>query len=134
MTLSSSARRGLLIALGLAAAVAALLLATRDQPAQAAARAKTLNLTADPHGKLKFTRTRLTARAGRITLVMKNPKSAGIPHGIAVEGKGVDKDGKVVGAGGTSRVTVTLKRGTYEYYCPIPAHKSAGMEGKLVVR
>lgn len=132
MTLSSSARRALPICLAVAAALAALLVASRDQPAQAAAR--TVKLTADPHGKLAFTRTRVTTRAGTVTLVLRNPKSAGLPHGIAIEGKGLDKDGKVVTAGKTSRVTVTLKRGTYEYYCPITAHKRAGMKGKLIVR
>jgi uncharacterized cupredoxin-like copper-binding protein len=62
---------------------------------------------------------------------MKNP--SGLPHGIAVEGHGVDKDGKTVQKGGTSKVTVTLRKGTYEFYCPVDGHKAAGMKGKLVV-
>ena len=133
MTLSSSARRALVVALGLLAAGAALLLATRDQPAQAAG-SRTVRLTADPNGAPKFTKTRITTRAGKVTLVLRNPKSSGVPHGIGIEGKGLDKDGKIVAAGKTSRVTATLRKGTYEYYCPVPAHKRAGMEGKLVVR
>jgi uncharacterized cupredoxin-like copper-binding protein len=31
-------------------------------------------------------------------------------------------------------VSVTLKKGTYEFYCPVRGHKAAGMEGKLIVR
>ena len=62
---------------------------------------------------------------------MDNPSSSGKPHGIAIEGNGVDKDGQIVAPGSKSTVTVTLKAGTYEYYCPIPAHKAAGMKGTL---
>jgi uncharacterized cupredoxin-like copper-binding protein len=30
-------------------------------------------------------------------------------------------------------VTVDLKAGKYEYYCPVDGHKDAGMEGTLTV-
>lgn len=94
----------------------------------------TARLSADAHGALKFSTSRITVHAGRVTIVMRNPSTSGISHGIAVQGHGVDKDGKIVSAGGTSRVTVTLKRGTYAFYCPVAGHKAAGMEGKIVVR
>jgi uncharacterized cupredoxin-like copper-binding protein len=97
-----------------------------------AAATTTLRLRADASGKLKFNKTRLTARAGKVSLVMANP--SGLPHAVAVEGKRVDKDGKTVAKGGTSRVTVTLKKGTYTFYCPVDGHRKAGMQGKLVVR
>jgi hypothetical protein len=45
-----------------------------------------------------------------------------MPHGIAIEGNGVDKDGAVVQPGGTSTVTVRLKPGTYTFYCPVGDH------------
>ena len=54
---------------------------------------------------------------------MDNPSP--VPHGIAVEGNGVDKDGKTVSMGGKSTVTVSLKPGKYEFYCPVPGHKAA---------
>jgi uncharacterized cupredoxin-like copper-binding protein len=79
----------------------------------------------------KFNKRSLTVRHGRVTLRMFNPSTTS--HGIAVEGHGVDKDGKIVGKGRTSSVTVRLKKGTYEFYCPVPGHKAAGMEGKLHV-
>jgi uncharacterized cupredoxin-like copper-binding protein len=119
----------LLAAAGLAGGGAlALHAATADAAGQ------TLHLKADAHGKLRFNTSRLTARAGKVTVVMVNPTTSKMPHGIAVEGHGVDKDGKTVKPGGTSRVTVTLKKGTYEFYCPVMGHKAAGMEGKLVVK
>jgi plastocyanin len=67
----------------------------------------------------------------KVTLVMANPSS--FPHAVAVEGHGIDKDGKTVNKGGTSRVTVKLKKGTYTFYCPVDGHKAAGMKGKLIV-
>ena len=94
----------------------------------------TLNLSADPSGALKFQPTELTAKAGKVTLVMKNPDSAGVEHGVAVEGKGVDKDGNIVEPGGTSKVTANLKKGKYEFYCPFDGHKGQGMTGTLTVQ
>jgi uncharacterized cupredoxin-like copper-binding protein len=104
---------------------------TSAAPASSGGAGKTLSLSADPGGALKFDKSALSAKAGRVTLVMKNPSS--LPHAIAVEGKGVDKDGQTVGNGGTSTVTVTLKPGRYEFYCPVDGHKQAGMEGHLTV-
>ena len=81
---------------------------------------------------LKFDKSSLDAKAGSVTLVMDNPSS--LPHAIAVEGNGVDKDGKTVMKGGTSTVTVDLKPGSYDFYCPVDGHRQAGMEGKLTVK
>ncbi len=93
----------------------------------------TLSLSADPGGQLTFDTKTLKAKAGTVTLDMKNPSSSGIPHAIAIEGNGVDKDGATVQPGGSSTVTVKLRPGTYTYYCPVPGHKQAGMEGTLTV-
>jgi plastocyanin len=109
---------------------------TSSTPAAAStsAGASKLALTADPNGALSFDKKTLTAKAGKVTVTMANPKSSGLPHGVAIEGNGVDKDGKTVQAGGTSTVTLTLKPGTYSYYCPVPGHKAAGMKGTLTVQ
>jgi plastocyanin len=101
--------------------------------AAAATPGATVNLVADPNGLLMFDTTTLTAKAGTVTISMKNPSSTGMPHGIAVQGNGVDKDGPTVQPGGTSTVTVTLKPGTYTYYCPVAGHEAAGMKGTLTV-
>ncbi|HEU4977097.1 MAG TPA: cupredoxin domain-containing protein [Baekduia sp.] len=101
-----------------------------------AARAATskLRLSADPGGALRFNRSKLTAKAGRVTITMANPSSSGIPHAVAVEGHGVDRDGPTAGPGRTSTVSVRLKPGTYTFYCPVDGHRQAGMRGTLVVR
>lgn len=94
---------------------------------------ETVKLSADPGGALAFDTDTLTAKAGTVTLDMANPASAGIPHAIAIEGQGVDKDGEVAQPGGSSTVTVKLKPGTYSFYCPVPGHRAGGMKGTLTV-
>jgi plastocyanin len=47
--------------------------------------------------------------------------------------------GAVVGAtptiqGTTKTLSLNLKPGTYTFYCSVPGHRMAGMEGKLVVK
>jgi plastocyanin len=91
-----------------------------------------LKLDADPSGQLKFTVSSLSAKAGKVTLTMDNPSD--VPHAIAVEGNGVDQDGKVVNKNGTSTVTANLKPGKYTFYCPVDGHRAAGMQGTLTVK
>jgi uncharacterized cupredoxin-like copper-binding protein len=94
----------------------------------------TIKLSADEDGGLYFNPRKLAAAAGTVTLVMDNPKTTGKPHGIAVEGNGVDKDGPTVDPGRTSKLTVALKPGKYTFYCPVPGHKAGGMKGTLTVK
>src|SRR3954449_230993 len=91
-----------------------------------------LKLPADPSGQLKFDKSKLSAKAGSVTITMDNPSP--VAHAVAVEGNGVDKDGNTVNMGGKSTVTVDLKPGTYEFYCPVDGHKAAGMKGELTVK
>jgi plastocyanin len=113
------------VAAGGAAATQVASGATPKRPA-----ASTVHLSAAKN-KIAFNVKTLRAKHGKVTLKMTNP--SGIPHAIAVEGHGVDKDGKKVGQGGTSTITVSLKKGTYTFYCPVPGHRAAGMKGKLIV-
>ena len=130
-----SPRRTLVLALAalVAAALTGVLLLAGGSPADAAS-TKTVRLSADASGKLKFNKSKITVTHGKVAFVMANPSGSGKPHAVSVEGKGIDKDGKVVQPGGTSRVTVTLKKGTYEFYCPVDGHEAAGMKGKITVR
>jgi plastocyanin len=91
-----------------------------------------LNIPADPSGALAFQYGKATASAGQVTLVM--PNKASISHDISVKGNGINQNGPVVGQGGTSKVTVTLKAGTYEFYCSVPGHEAGGMKGTLTVK
>jgi plastocyanin len=92
--------------------------------------ASTLAIAADPGGALKFTQTKLTAKAGKVTIDFTNKSK--IPHGVVITGNGVNAKTKVV-TGGNASATATLKPGKYTFYCPVPGHRQAGMEGTLTV-
>ena len=93
----------------------------------------TLAISATESGGLGFSKRTLTARAGTVTIRLANGSEDSFPHGIAIEGNGVDKDGATVQPGGTSTVTVRLKPGRYTFYCPVPGHEDQGMKGTLTV-
>jgi plastocyanin len=93
--------------------------------------AQTLKIDADPGGQLKFTKEKLSAKPGKVTIEMGNPSD--IPHAVEIEGDGVEEAGETVGKGGKSVATADLKAGTYEFYCPVGGHQQAGMEGTLTV-
>ena len=89
-----------------------------------------LKLVADPGGALKFDKTELSAKPGKVTITMDNPSD--VPHAVEIEGNGVEEETETL-TGGTADVTVDLKAGKYEFYCPVGNHKDAGMEGTLTV-
>ena len=89
-----------------------------------------LKLTADPGGALKFDKTELTAKPGKVTITMDNPSD--VPHAVEVEGNGVEEETKTL-TNGTADLTVDVKAGKYEFYCPVDGHREAGMEGTLTV-
>jgi uncharacterized cupredoxin-like copper-binding protein len=107
---------------------------TPSTPSGSSGGGQVVKVSADPNGALKFTQTKLTAKAGKVTMQMTNPSTSGIQHGIAVQGNGVDQDGKIVQPGGVSTDTVTLKPGTYKFYCPFDSHEQQGMTGTLTVK
>lgn len=90
-----------------------------------------LLMPADPDGQLAYTSKKATAEPGRLQIISRN--DASIPHNIALEGNGVRAVGKVVQDGGTSQISVTLKRGSYQYFCTVSGHREGGMEGTLSV-
>jgi uncharacterized cupredoxin-like copper-binding protein len=96
---------------------------------------ETLKLSADPSGALKFDKTELSAKAGKVSIVMENPSP--VPHAVSIEGNGVDEEGKPASVGQGEKSTagpVDLKAGTYTFYCPVDGHEAAGMKGTLTVK
>src|SRR4051812_44897059 len=91
----------------------------------------TLKIAADPGGAKAFTKSSLTADAGKVTIEFSN--KAQIPHAVVIEGVDGASTQTVTGADAPP-VTVDLKPGTYTYYCPVGDHRDQGMEGKLTVR
>jgi uncharacterized cupredoxin-like copper-binding protein len=94
-----------------------------------------LKISAEESSGLSFDKKTLSAKAGTVTITMANPSGDSQPHGVALTGPGgVSKTGQVVQPGGTSTVTLKLKPGRYTFFCPVPGHRQAGMEGTLTVQ
>jgi mono/diheme cytochrome c family protein len=91
-----------------------------------------LEIPADPTGQLAYVTTKANAPAGKLVIESKN--DADIPHDIAIKEKGIDADGEDVQGGGVSRIEVTVKSGTYTYFCTVPGHLEGGMKGTLTVK
>lgn len=91
-----------------------------------------LELPADPDGQLAYITKQASAPTGELTIDSKN--DASIPHDIAIEGKGVSEQGETVQGGGTSKISVSLKPGSYEFFCTVSGHREGGMEGTLTVK
>jgi plastocyanin len=90
---------------------------------------------ASPSGTadLAYTTKEASAKAGQVSIEFENPQE--LQHNVAVE----DSSGKVLGetelvAEGTATTTVDLKPGTYTFFCTVPGHREAGMEGTLTVK
>jgi plastocyanin len=93
----------------------------------------TVAFETDPSGELAYTTKSATAKAGQVTVEFNNPQS--LTHDVAIEGA----NGEVVGkteliASGSDSTTVNLKPGTYHFFCTVPGHREAGMEGTLTVK
>lgn len=91
-----------------------------------------LEFEADPNGELAYTTTEASTEAGKVTVDFNNPQA--LSHDVAIEDSGGETVGKtdVIGQGETS-TTVNLKPGEYTFYCSVPGHREAGMEGTLTV-
>src|SRR5215210_4186420 len=71
-------------------------------------------LAAPADGSIKFDKTSLEAKAGKVTINFDNPSST--PHAVEVEGNGVEEETDTITESKAS-LTADLKPGTYEFYC-----------------
>ena len=82
---------------------------------------------------LEYSSDTATAKAGKVTLDFTNNQP--LTHDVAIE----NSSGETIGqteliAEGSDSTVVNLKPGTYHYYCTVPGHREAGMEGTLTVK
>jgi plastocyanin len=107
--------------------------ATTESTAAPSTATGTLSLEANPEGQLKYNTTSLTAKAGGVSIAFKN--SSPIGHNVTVESSsGASEGATPTFTGGSKTLKLNLKPGTYKFYCSVPGHRMAGMEGTLTVK
>jgi len=81
--------------------------------------------------KLELSEHRIDA--GAVTFTITN--AGNIPHAFEVEGEGIEQETEVIQPGAHATLTLTLKPGTYDVYCPVgeDSHKKLGMDTRLKV-
>ena len=90
-----------------------------------------LKLVANPAGQLSYDFKRLSAAAGKVTMSMTNMSP--LPHNLTVASATTVLGATPTFQGGSRTLTLSLKPGTYTFYCSVPGHRQAGMEGTLTV-
>lgn len=80
--------------------------------------------------EMRFTPSRIAVRAGEVPVLLRN--DGVVIHDLRIE----EKPSLLIEAapGETSTATWPLGKGRYQFYCSVPGHRSAGMEGLLEVR
>jgi uncharacterized cupredoxin-like copper-binding protein len=79
--------------------------------------------------EFKIVLPRIALKAGKITFDVKNVGK--IPHDLAI--KGTSFKSELIQPGGSTKLTATLKPGSYELYCTVPGHEAAGMKVNITV-
>lgn len=107
--------------------------ASSTPPPAESAKATALKFEVEPGSALAYTEKSATAMAGMVNIELNNPQQ--LSHDVAIE----DSSGKIVGetelvSDGTATATADLKPGTYTFFCTVPGHREAGMEGTLTVK
>jgi plastocyanin len=93
----------------------------------------TLDVSSPEDGSLVFEPSGLEAKPGNLSLTYTNPSP--VQHNVAVE----TADGNTLGetpifADGEETLELSsLAPGKYVFYCAVPGHRDAGMEGDLTV-
>jgi plastocyanin len=90
----------------------------------------TVEVSAPADGSLTFDQKDLTATAGSVTINFDNPAS--ISHDVKVEdSSGAELGGTDLVSQGDATATIDLQPGSYTFFCSVPGHREAGMEGTL---
>jgi plastocyanin len=107
------------------------------KPAQE--KAGKLEIAADPTGQLSYVTKKANATTGAVTISM--PNMSGVSHNIAVEAGSHEASGTgpAIAASsyvskGVASIKVTLKPGSYTFFCQAPGHRAAGMFGQITVK
>jgi plastocyanin len=93
----------------------------------------TVDISTPSGTDLAFDQKAVDAQAGNVTIDFDNKQA--VPHDVTVE----DSSGQELGAtdlisSSTATTTVDVTPGTYTFFCSVPGHREAGMEGTLTVK
>jgi plastocyanin len=100
-------------------------------PAAAGGSSSRLALAANPGGQLSYDTKQLSAKAGTVTITLTN--MAPVEHNAAIAQGSTVLGSTPTFTGGQKSFTLSLKPGTYTFFCSVPGHRQAGMEGTLSV-
>ncbi|MBK5232355.1 MAG: hypothetical protein JJE13_05170 [Thermoleophilia bacterium] len=90
-------------------------------------------LAADPSGALAYDTDTLEAKSGTVNVDFTNDATIG--HDVVFEdSSGAEVARGDVITGSSENVSFDAKPGEYTYYCSLPGHRAAGMEGTLTVK
>ncbi len=103
-----------------------------QQQGAAEAQGANLKLSAPADGTLAFDTDKLEGKAGKVAIEFDNP--AKIEHDVAIEQDGTEIAKSDLVSDGTAKVSADLEPGEYTFYCTVPGHREAGMEGTLTVK
>jgi plastocyanin len=107
--------------------------AAKEESSGGGGGSSTLKFEADPNGELAYTTTHMTAKPGKVTVDFNNPQA--LDHNVAIENSQGEEIARTeLVADGSESTTANLKPGTYTYFCTVPGHREAGMEGTLTVK
>jgi plastocyanin len=95
--------------------------------------ASVVEIEAAPGAELAYVQKEAKAKAGQVSIDFTNPQS--LSHDVAVEDSSGEELGKteLVAQGSSTGTIGNLKPGKYTFFCTVPGHREAGMEGTLVV-
>jgi plastocyanin len=84
--------------------------------------------------ELAYEQKSAAAKAGPVTVEFANPQS--LTHDVVVEDPKGEDVGRteLIADSSTSASIGDLKAGEYTFYCSVPGHREAGMEGTLTVK
>ncbi|MBW3562585.1 MAG: cupredoxin domain-containing protein [Actinobacteria bacterium] len=91
----------------------------------------TTTLSVTGTNELGYEPEQLAGDAGSVTIELTAEDA--VEHTFVIEDLG-DRQVVAADAGSTATGTVALEAGTYTFYCDVPGHRDAGMEGTLEIR
>ena len=94
-----------------------------------AATGPTVAIAADPSGALAYVKKDLAVRAGQVTVNFTNDSP--VEHNVTIEQGSRELGATKTVTRAKDSLSVDLPAGRYVFFCSVPGHRQAGMEGRL---